>query len=225
MLLTPPAAVVIFQRAQNAWEARRLPRYVEFDIAIRHRYVSGKEVTGNEHVLLRTFDHWCRTREIDSDSPDVTTSDGPSCVGPAGSPLGFNISARYPASTQLDPFVGPLATIASVHALHYTVALAGEQVVEGHRCYHLLLQPIGNPDYYPLRAVWTDETTYDVRKLTYAMHQDGWFASIDYSFRPFPPNATWWIDSIGATWLPPPHDAKDMQFTSILHLTNVTFPD
>ncbi len=223
-VLIPPPAVAIFQHAQDAWEARRLPAYVEFDVAIHHHYASGKDITGSEHVLLRTFDHWCRTREIDSDSPQVITSNGPACVGPARSPLGFNISAQYPASTQIDPFVGPLQTIAAVHALHYTVAFGGEEIVDGHRCYHLLLQPIGNPDYYPLRAVWADESTYDVRKLTYAMHQDGWSASIDYTFKPFPPNATWWIESIGAAWTPPPHDTADSSFTSMLQLTNVRFP-
>lgn len=224
VMVVPPPAMQIFQRAQTAWEARRLLPYVEFDVQIQHHYATGKDVTGSEHVLLRTFDHWCRTREIDSDSPHVVTSDGPSCVGPARSPLGFNISTQYPTSTQLDPFVGPLPTIASVRALHYTVTLDGEQAVDDHACYHLLLAPIGNPDYYPLRAIWVDEITYDARKLTYAMHQNRWSASIDYSFREFPPNSIWWIESIDATWMPPPNDKADAPFKSSLKLTNVTFP-
>ncbi len=222
-LLTPPPATVIFQRAQDAWEGRYLPPYVEFDVAIEHHYASGKDVTGSEHVLLRTFDHWCRTHEVESDT-GVTTSNGPSCVGPALSPLGFNISAQYPTSTQVDPFAGPLRTITAVRALHYTATFDGEQTIDGHRCYHLLLQPIGNPDYYPLRAVWADEVSYDVRKLTYAMHQNRWSASIDYSFRQFPPNATWWIETIGASWTPPPRDSTDAPYTSTLELENVAFP-
>lgn len=215
--------MAIFQRAQSAWEALRLPPYVQFDVQIRHHYANGKDVNGSEHIILRTFDHWCRTREIDSDSAQPTTSDGPSCVGPARSPLGFNISSQYPKSTQLDPFTGPLPTIASVHAVHYKVVLDGEQIVDGHPCYHLTLTPIGNPDYYPLRAVWADESTYDVRKLTYAMHQDGWSAAIDYSFRPFPPNGTWWLESIDASWTPPNHSAE-VPFNSTLTLTNIAFP-
>lgn len=201
-----------------------MPPFIEFDVRIRHVDATGKVTTGNEHVLLRTADHWCKTRELDSDSPQPVTSIGPSCVGPGTSPLGFNIAAQYPHSTQIDPFVSDLRTIASVHAIHYEVTLSGEEPIDGHRCYHLLLRPLGNPDYYPLRAVWVDEATSDVRKLTYAMHQNGWSGAIDYSFEPYPPNDTWWISQITAVWTPSANDRTDAPFTSSLQIENVSFP-
>jgi hypothetical protein len=218
------APTAIFQQAQTAWEARRLPAYIEFDVSIRHRDAGGTVTTGEEHVLLRAFDHWCKTREIDSDSAKVKTSIGPSCVGPALSPLGFNIAAQYPASTQIDPFVSPLRTIASTHAAHYNVTYAGEAAVDSHECYHLLLTPIASPAYYPLRAVWVDEKSSEVRRLTYEMHQNGWSASIDYSFRWYQSGPAWWISEIDANWTPPARDHSDVPFSSTLQLTNVTFP-
>lgn len=223
-MVTAPPAMAIFEHAQDVWEARRLPPYIEFDVRVEHRDATGKVTTGTEHVLLRTFDHWCRTREIDSDSPRITTSIGPSCVGPGRSPLGFNVSAQYPNSPEIDPFGSSLRTIASVRAIHYRVQFAGEESVDGRPCYRLQLDPIGDPDYYPLRALWVDEQTYDARKLTYAMRQNGWAGTIDYSFAPVPPSGTWWISSIDANWTPPPRDKDDPAFISKLVLTGITFP-
>lgn len=223
LLPSPPPALATFQRAQSAWEAHRLPPYVEFDVHIEHRDSTGKITTGREHVLLRTFDHWCKTSEIDSDSTQMKTSMGLSCVGPGASPLGFNIASHYPNSTQIDPFSSQLRTVASVRAIHYFVQLAGEDRIDGYPCYHLVLRPIHDPEYYPLRAVWVDEASWDVRRLTYAMQQNGWSGSIDYSFRPFAVN-TWWISSIDARWTPPSSDRSDPPFSSTLNLTGVTFP-
>ncbi len=181
-------------------------------------------ISGNEHVLLRTFNHWCKTQELDSDSSQVKTSAGPSCFGPGLSPLGFNISAQYPASTQIDPFVASPSTIASVRAVHYTTTLAGEQIVDGVPCYRLVLAPTGSPNYYPLRGLLVDEQTFDVRGLTYAMTQNGWAGSIDYAFRPYTARGIWWIASISARWTPPPRDRTDLPFASLLTVTGVTFP-
>lgn len=218
-----PPALSIFQKAQNVWENRRLPPYVEFDVQIRHVDSAGGVTTGTEHVLLRTLDHWCRTREIDSNSVTPQTSIGPPCVGPGLSPLGFNVAAQYPTSKQIDPFTPGAQTIASVRAIHYQVTFEGENTIDNRPCYHLSLQPIGDPNYYPLRSVWIDETTYDVRRLTYIMRQNGWSGAIDYSFRPYQ-DATWWISAIDANWTPPARDRTDLPFRSTLLLTNVTFP-
>ncbi len=227
--MLPPAAAIppalqIFQRAQRTWEARTLRPYVEFDVQIAHRNAAGKMTTGREHVLLRTFDHWCATRELDSDWHAPQTTIGAPCVGPAASPLGFNISSQYPTSTQLDPFQNALPVIADVRALHYDVTLAGDEIVENRRAYHLLLRPVDNPNFYPLRAVWVDETSFDVIKLTYAEQYRGWDVAIDYSFRAFPASATWWVWEIDARWDPPRKDTKDLAFQSTLLITNVTFP-
>ncbi len=216
-------AVQIFARAEKAWEARRLPPYIEFDVDISHRQANGTITTGREHVVLRTFDHWCATRELDSDSAVPKTSMGIHCVGPAYSPLGFNISSEYPTSTEVDPFGSPRGVIASVKALHYDVLLDGESTIDGRKAYRLKLRPIGDPQYYPLRELWVDEASADVLRLSYAERLQGWNVAIDYSFRQFGPVATWWVSEIDAHWLPSAH-SKNVAFQSTLLLTGVTFP-
>lgn len=218
-----PTPAQIFQRAEQSWEARKLPPYIEFEVEITNRDANGTVTTGREHVVLRTFDHWCATREIDSDSAAPKTSAGTHCVGPAYSPLGFNISSEYPDSREIDPFQGSVPVIASVRAAHYTVRLSGEERVGGLTAYHLILTPIAEPQAYPLRAVWVDTRTSDVLKLTYAEQTRGWNVAIDYSFQPFPPSQTWWVSQIDAHWTPPPK-SKELPFQTTLLLTGVTFP-
>jgi hypothetical protein len=220
-VLTP---LQIFSRAEDAWEARSLPRYVAFDTNITHRDARGIVTRGTEHVVLRTFDHWCATVEIDQDVAQPKTSRGLNCLGPAYSPLGFNISSVYPGSTQPDPFApSSLPVIARVRALHYDVTLAGEERLDQTPVYHLALRPLTAPERYPLRAVWVDEATFQVRKLTYAENPGGWSAAIDYSFKPFGPQAIWWISEIDASWQPGP-GSRDPAFSSTLLVQNVSFP-
>ena len=219
--LTP---LQLFFRAEDAWEARALPAYVSFDTVITHNETGGAITRGNEHVVLRTFDHWCATVEIDQGLSEPKTSRGPNCLGPAYSPLGFNISSVYPGSGQPDPFAASsLPVIASVRAAHYDVTLAGEETIEDVPVYHLLLRPLNAPEHYPLRALWIDRTTYQVRKLTYAENPGGWSAAIDYSFKPYTVRNIWWISEIDASWQPAPN-SRDRAFTSTLVLQNVSFP-
>ncbi len=220
-VLTP---LQIFFYAEDAWEARALPAYVAFDTSITHRDTAGTVTRGSEHVVLRTFDHWCATVEIDQGLAQPKTSRGPNCEGPAYSPLGFNISSVYPGSMQIDPFApSKLPVIAQVRAAHYDVTLAGEERLDDADVYHLLLRPLNAPNQYPLRALWVDGATFQVRKLTYAENPGGWSAAIDYSFKPYGPQAVWWISEIDANWQPAPN-SKDRAFSSTLVLQNVTFP-
>lgn len=219
--LTP---LQIFSRAEDAWEARTLPAYVAFDTSITHRNVAGLITRGNEHVLLRTFDHWCATREVDQEALEPKLSRGPNCLGPAYSPLGFNISSVYPRSTQPDPFrPSSIPVIAHVRAIHYTVSLVGEEPLDNARVYHLALVPLADPDRYPLRALWVDEATFQVRKLTYAERPGGWDALIDYAFKPYGPQSVWWISEIDARWKPQ-RRVNEPAFSSTLLVENVSFP-
>ena len=219
--LTP---LQIFFNAEDAWEARALPPYVAFDTIITHRDAAGNVSRGNEHVVLRTFDHWCATVEIDQGLAQPKTSRGPNCEGPAYSPLGFNVSSVYPSSAQPDPFApSALPVIAHVRAIHYDVTLAGEEQLEGADVYHLLLRPLNAAEHYPLRALWVDRTTFQVRKLSYAENPGGWSAAIDYSFKPYGPQAIWWISEIDAAWQPAPN-SRERAFASTLVVQNVTFP-
>lgn len=219
--LTP---LQIFFRAEDAWEARALPAYVAFDTVITHSEAGGAITRGNEHVILRTFDHWCATVEIDQGLSEPKTSRGPNCLGPAYSPLGFNISSVYPGSGQPDPFAASaLPVIASVRAAHYDVTLAGEEIIGAVPVYHLRLRPLDAPAQYPLRALWIDRASFQVLKLTYAENPGGWSAAIDYSFKPYTARGVWWISEIDAMWQPAPN-SKERAFSSTLMLQNVTFP-
>jgi len=224
LLAAALAPLQMFFAAQEAWEARSLPAYVAFDTAITHRDATGKVTRGSEHVLLRTFDHWCSTVEIDQDLSQPKTSRGPNCLGPAYSPLGFNISSVYPVSTQPDPFApSQLPVIANVRAIHYEVTLEGEERICDLPVYHLVLRPLNAPEHYPLRALWLDETSFQVRKLTYAENPGGWSATINYSFKPYGPQAIWWISQIEAAWQPG-QKISEPAFSSTLAVQNVTFP-
>ena len=219
--LTP---LQIFFYAEDAWETRTLPPFVAFDTAIIHRIAGGALTQGSEHVILRTFDHWCSTVEIDQGVAQPKTSRGLNCLGPAYSPLGFNISSVYPSSAQPDPFVpSQLPVIAHVRAIHYDVTLADEQQIDDEPVYHLILRPLSAPDHYPLRALWVDEKSFQVRRLTYAENPGGWSATIDYSFKPYGPQAIWWISEIDASWQPGLR-SKEPAFSSTLVLHNVSFP-
>jgi len=219
--LTP---LQIFFRAEDAWEARTLPPFVAFDTAITHRVAGGAVTQGSEHVILRTFDHWCSTIEIDQGVAEPKTSRGLNCLGPAYSPLGFNISSVYLASSQPDPFVpSRLPVIAQVRAVHYDVTLADEQTIDDTLVYHLLLRPLSSAEHYPLRALWIDEKDFQVRKLTYAENPGDWNALIDYSFKPYGMQNIWWISEIDASWQPGAH-SKEPAFSSTLVLHNVSFP-
>lgn len=60
-----------------------------------------------------------------------------------------------------------LKTIASVEtAQHdYVMHLDGEQIVDGHNDYHLLLQPLRDPDRYRLRDLWIDTQNFALDRL------------------------------------------------------------
>ena len=164
------------------------------------------------------------------------TSRGPNCLGPGYSPLGFNISSQYPPSAQPDPFgqqpaalgAQSVPTISTVRAIHYDATLIGAESLDGAPVWHLQLRPLGDPNHYPLRALWVDQSNFEVRKLTYAEQPAGWSALVDYSFKSYSPTGssvrTWWISQIDATWQPTRSQTVAQPFSSTLLLNNVTFP-
>lgn len=62
---------------------------------------------------------------------------------------------------------GDVKTIASITTFvrHYTITDAGEQIVGGVPCYHLLLHPTADPRKYRLRELWVDTSDYQTRQL------------------------------------------------------------
>jgi hypothetical protein len=51
-----------------------------------------------------------------------------------------------------------IAVVVAAHR-NYTIALAGEEPVAGHACYHLKLHAVHDPGKYRLRDLWIDEGT------------------------------------------------------------------
>jgi hypothetical protein len=62
---------------------------------------------------------------------------------------------------------GKIQTITSVTTFlrRYTIAYGGEDSIDGHDCYHLLLVPNYDPKRFRLREVWVDEQNYETRRL------------------------------------------------------------
>lgn len=126
-------------------------------------------------------------------------------TGPAGTPLGFyrvltNGSAPPSPPPNLAP--DPLQTIATVTANShaYDIALAGEESIAGRRSYHLKLHPRAEPERFPLRDVWVEESSFEIVALTYARpydERDTW-ASVSYRFAPIGPARVWAIVHIEA---------------------------
>jgi hypothetical protein len=79
----------------------------------------------------------------------------------------FGLAARSVVTPAAPGSDGGLKTIGTVHAASrtYDVRLVGEENVDDAPCWHLALQPIGNPGTYRVRDLWIDESTYLPRRL------------------------------------------------------------
>jgi hypothetical protein len=66
--------------------------------------------------------------------------------------------------------LAPKCVSASAHA--YDVALAGEESIRGRECYHLTLRPRLDPDRFPLRDLWVEETAFEIVQLMYERPYD-----------------------------------------------------
>ncbi len=64
----------------------------------------------------------------------------------------------------------PLREIGRVEAVarDYTIAFAGVEAVHDVQAYHLVLTPLRRPDFYRLRDLWVDTSTYATLKLDVA---------------------------------------------------------
>ncbi|MGH8164011.1 MAG: hypothetical protein ACREP1_06730, partial [Rhodanobacteraceae bacterium] len=196
------SAMQIFTQAQERWESHAIPPFVTWNTAIVHLDSHGAEVDEHERVILRTADHVCFAQTTNDRTGASRTQAGKTCFGPAGSPLGFSTSSTYRSADAPDPFapvsgeqpatplriIGSVVTIASA----YDVVRWADDAIDGANVYHLGLTPKRHPRRYPLRALWVDSSTFDVRKLTYAEWPDGWETQVDYTFAPIGPSQTWW---------------------------------
>jgi hypothetical protein len=198
----------IFLQAQKAWVARVVPPYESFHIACDQTFLAARCGTGDIVAFTirnsdgRTF---AQTVPANGGAPKVLLR-GEFITGPAGTPLGFYrvipASGSPPASPPPNLAPDPLQTIATVTANShaYDIALAGEEIVDGRRCYHLKLHPRTQPEQYPLRDLWVEVSSFEVVALTYARpydERDIW-ATVSYHFAPIGPARIWTIVHIEA---------------------------
>jgi hypothetical protein len=82
----------------------------------------------------------------------------------------------------------------------YDIALAGEETIDGRLCYRLVLHPEIDPERYPLRALWVEESSYEIVQLTYERPYDRkhGHALVQYGFAPIGPERIWTIVRIEA---------------------------
>jgi hypothetical protein len=167
---TVPNAAEIFARARTVWRARAVPRYIRYTTAVQMR-VNRKVTVERDDVLLRSRDRVAFVRTFRSGdstergevtiktlrlAPNSTFGLAPKAAGEDESPFG-----QPSPETTSPPQIGHV--VATTKPL-YDVALIGSELVDGHPCWHLALKPAAGRNG-PLRNVWVDRETSDIRKL------------------------------------------------------------
>jgi hypothetical protein len=200
-------AAAIFMRAQQAWVARVVPPYESFQVACDQTFLAQRCDDGDVVAFtLRTADGRTFAQTLPRDGrPGRILLRGGFITGPADAPFGFTRvvnDGTPPPSPPPNLVPDPLRTIAVVTAVSHTydVTMAGEEIAGGRRCYHLRLRPRGDPERFPLRDLWVDETSFEIVQLTYARpypQRDTW-ASVQYRFAPVGASQLWVIVHIEA---------------------------
>jgi hypothetical protein len=200
-------AATIFTRAQAAWNQRFVPPYESFTLPCASTFLADR-CTGNPTVqfIVRLSDGRTYAHTIAADGRQTSVlMRGGYVYGPAGAPFGFYRRRPAPGAT-LPPAppnlaADPIATIATVSVVDraYDITLAGIETIDPHRCYHLRLRPLRDPQNYPLRDVWVDTSTYDVVRLTYVQPFNTNLATVTYDFAPVGSQNVWSIVHIDAT--------------------------
>lgn len=203
-----PSPADIFKRAQQAWQARAMPRYESFEVACESTFLAPRCAAGDGVAFtVRTSDGRTYAQTLPAaGAPAKVLLRGGYITGPADTPLGFYralpSNGSPPPSPPPNLAPDPLETIATVtaNARVYDVRLAGEESVGGRTCYHLVLRPLIAPDRYPLRELWVDTGSFEVVQLTYERPYDAEHtrASVRYRFAPVGTNQVWAIVHIEA---------------------------
>ena len=199
----PPAE--IFRRAQDAWQHRAIPVYQSFTVPCDLTdYAQECQAGDDARFTVRMSDGRTYAQSVPkTDAPPKVLVRGGFIFGPGGAPLGFYrhvgvIAASPPPNLAPDPLLRTIATVSAV-AHTYDIALAGEDVIGGHECYHLTLRTSLDHDKFPLSDLWVDEASFEIRALTYDWNfDDGHRGEVHYVFAPVGPAAFWAIVHIDA---------------------------
>jgi hypothetical protein len=198
----------IFRQAQHAWQARVVPPYESFRVSCDRTFLAPRCDSGAMvEFTVRTIDGrtFAQALSAGGDASKVLLRGG-YITGPVETPLGFyralpsGQSPSIPSPPNLAP--DPLQTIATVTASGhvYDVKLTGAERIDGRLAYHLSLRPEIDPDRYPLRELWVDETNCEIVQLTYERPYDEKHARalVLYRFAPVGSERVWTIVHIEA---------------------------
>ncbi|HZT12960.1 MAG TPA: hypothetical protein VFA29_09155 [Candidatus Baltobacteraceae bacterium] len=168
-----PAGTTIFQRAEAAWHAQNLPKYIQFTT------FSAQISDDPIRVVIRTDDGKAFAQTIPTaKSQKPMVFPGVLLEGPGHSPLGFCVTDVHctgvlgadPFGGATAPGGGPLRTIAAVHAfsIPYNIVATQYMDFDGEPVYDLKLEPKIDPNRFRMREVVIDANTYHVWKMIYA---------------------------------------------------------
>lgn len=167
-----PTGTTIFERAENAWHAQSLPKYIQFTT------FSAQISSDPIRVIIRTSDGKAFAETIPpSPRQKPVAFPGVALEGPEHSPLGFCVTDQHCTGVLgADPFGGGYAgggglrTIAAVHAfsIPYFITQTDYMDFDGLPVYDLKLVPKMDPGRFRMREVVIDATTYHVWKMIYA---------------------------------------------------------
>jgi hypothetical protein len=163
-----PSATEIFAHARSVWRARVVPPYIRYTTTMRSR-LNRRITDERDEIVLRTRDRVAFIRAFrNGASQGVVTITSPRLVPDST----FGLAAHKGTSEVESPFApAPEASspptighvVATPHPL-YDVTLVGSDDVDGHPSWHLALRPAAGMSG-PLRDLWVDRDTAEVRKL------------------------------------------------------------
>lgn len=152
----------------------------------------------------------------------------PPLVGPLARPVHAAASIGSRRSSPGDDLDTALKTIATVVAHgkpRYTVDIAGIERVEGHRAYHLRLQPALDPGRFSLRDLWVDTETYDLWKAHYIVTN---YSPSESSLASEKDDITVYFVGAGPYWIAASWEDYSLSINGPVHVVNrnltVTFP-
>jgi hypothetical protein len=200
-------AAQVFAAATAAWQARAVPAYVQFTLPCADTALSRLCDPGDgARFTVRMADGrtYAETVPKDGQTTVKPIMNGGLIFGPGGTPLGFfrqvggAPAALPPPNLAPDPLLKTIATV-SAKAQAYSVAFDGSERVGGVDCYRLKLRPLGDPERYPLRQLWVEKGTNQIRRLTYEWDfGDNHRGLVHYDFAQQGDPAIWTIVHIDA---------------------------
>jgi hypothetical protein len=224
-----PSPQDIFRQAQAAWQERVVPAYLSFTIPCDKTDLADECEAGDvAQFVVRTGDGRSFAQSIGPNgAPGRVLMLGGYTFGAGGAPLGFIRrvgTSAPPPNLAPDPLSMHVIATVSAAGPVYAVTLVGEETLEGHQTYHLQLRALFDPQTFPLRDLWVDETTFDVVGLTYNWTFSGGHAgNVHYLFAQFGPQKIWAIVHIDAAV-----STQELFHTSVERasgdLTDLSFP-